>query len=191
MGREAGAERKGRASGIGRLARFGRRHTVLRAVIIFTLLMGLFYAFIHTPLTGGQVFRPYLQGIAIAIAAIVNLFGYGASAVDMSVISSAFSMEIIRGCDAIEPTAIFVSAVMASPVSAWSKIAGILCGTLILALVNLLRLVSLFFIGAHLPSVLDIMHEDVWQVAFIVLAITLWATWARWATRGKRERFNV
>lgn len=94
-------------------------------------------------------------------------------------------MQIVRGCDAIEPTAAFAAAVLASPVSLWTKLPGILVGTLILLFVNLVRLVSLFLIGVHWPRALDVMHEDLWQAAFIVLAIVLWAIWVQWATRSK------
>lgn len=165
---------------------FAAKWPVLRAVIIFGVLMGLFYAFVHTPKIEGGVFEPYLGLIASTTGAIVNLFGYETTVVSTSVSSPVFSMEIVRGCDAIEPSAAFASAVLASPVSLWSKMPGVLVGTLILLLVNVVRLVSLFFIGVHFPKALDVMHEDIWQAAFIVLAIVLWAIWVQWATRGKR-----
>ena len=190
-GREPGAERKGRASALGRLARFGRKRPVLRAVITFALLIGLYYGFVHTPRTQSDIFQPYLRRIALATGGVVSLLGYKASVADTSVTSPAFSMQIVWGCDAIEPTAAFVCAVLASPVSLWSKIPGILIGALILALVNLLRIVSLFFIGVHFRRALDIMHEDVWQGAFIVFAIVLWAIWVQWATRGKRQHAHA
>ena len=62
---------------------------------------------------------------------------------------------------------------------------------LILLLINLVRLVSLFFIGVYWPKALDVMHEDVWQAAFIVLAIVLWAIWVQWATRPGTGRADV
>lgn len=176
------------ASRLGRLTSIGHRRPVLRAVIVFGLLMGLFYGFVHTPRTEGDIFRPYLGLIATVTGAIVDLFGYETTVVETSITSSVFSMQIVRGCDAIEPSAALVSAILASPVSLWPKIPGMLIGTLILLLINLVRLVSLFFIGVHFPKALDIMHEDVWQAAFIVLAIVLWAMWVQWATRGKREQ---
>ena len=176
------------ATRLGRLTSIGRKRPVLRAVIVFGLLMGLFYALVHTPRTESDIFQPYLGLIATVTGAIMNLFGYETTVADTSITSSVFSMQIVRGCDAIEPSAALVSAILASPVALWPKIPGILIGTLILLLINLVRLVSLFFIGVHFPKALDIMHEDVWQAAFIVLAIVLWAMWVQWATRGRRER---
>lgn len=184
-GRESGARKKARASAAGRFVRIGRSRPVLRAVIVFAVLIGLFYGLVHTPRTEGDIFQPYLGLIATVTGSIVNLFGYETNVVDTSIASPAFSMQIVRGCDAIEPAAAFAAAVLASPVALWTKLPGILAGMLILLLVNLVRLVSLFFIGVHWPSALDVMHEDVWQAAFIVLAIVLWAIWVQWATKDK------
>lgn len=175
-------------SRLGGLARIGRKRPVLRAVIIFCVLLGLFYGFVHTPRTESDIFQPYLGLIATTVGGIVGAFGYDVSIVDTSIRSSAYSMEIIRGCDGIEPTAAFLAAVVASPVSLWTKVPGILLGTLVLLTVNLLRLVSLFFIGVYFPSAVDVMHEDIWQAAFIALAIVLWGFWVQWATRDKWRR---
>ncbi|UCE61919.1 MAG: hypothetical protein JSU63_09325, partial [Phycisphaerales bacterium] len=72
-------------------------------------------------------------------------------------------MRIVRGCDAIEPVAAFTAAVLASPVSVSFKAWGILVGALALQVINLIRLVTLFFVGVYFPRALDIVHIDVWQ----------------------------
>jgi exosortase/archaeosortase family protein len=55
-------------------------------------------------------------------------------------------------------------------------------------LINLLRIVSLFFVGVYYPNAFNMIHEGVWQAAFVVLAIVFWAVWVQWATRKDRER---
>ena len=158
----------------------------MRAVVFFVVLMGLFYGLIHGPFfLGPEDFRPYLELIASVSGGLIGFLGQPTTVVDTSVNSPDFSMRIVRGCDAIEPTAAFVAAVLASPVSLWAKIPGILIGTLALVVINVVRLVSLFFVGIYVPSVLDFMHFDFWQAAFIVLAICFWAIWVQWATRPR------
>lgn len=161
------------------------RFRVVRAVVVFAVLMGFFYGFIHSPFVGSEAFQPYLELIASVSGGLIGFLGQPTSVVDTSVNSPDFSMRIVRGCDAIEPTAAFVAAVLASPVSLWAKIPGILIGTLALVVINVVRLVSLFFVGIYVPSVLDFMHFDFWQAAFIVLAICFWAIWVQWATRPR------
>jgi exosortase/archaeosortase family protein len=160
-------------------------------VVIFGVLMGLFYGFIHNPYVGSESFEPYLALIARSTGGILGVLGQDISVVNTSVSSPDFSVDIVRGCDAIEPVAAFIAAVLASPVSLWAKIPGILVGATAMVLINLIRIVSLFFVGIHLPKVLDIMHLDVWQAAFIVLAICFWAIWVQWATRAKGRQPNA
>ncbi len=155
-------------------------------MVVFGVLMGLFYGFIHSPYVGPEAFQPYLALIARVTAGVLSMLGQGTTAVETSVTSPQFSMGIVRGCDAIEPTAAFVAAVLASPVALGAKIPGILVGTLALVVMNFVRLVSLFFIGVYYPKALDFMHFDVWQAAFIVLAICFWAIWVQWATKEWR-----
>ncbi|MCH9003314.1 MAG: archaeosortase/exosortase family protein [Planctomycetes bacterium] len=179
------ARSKATGSRGGKTLRVRARFRVVRAVVVFVVLMGLFYGFIHSPFVGPEAFQPYLELIASVSGGLIGFLGQPTSVVDTSVNSPDFSMRIVRGCDAIEPTAAFVAAVLASPVSLWAKIPGILIGTMALVVINVVRLVSLFFIGIYVPSVLDFMHFDFWQAAFIVLAICFWAIWVQWATRPR------
>ncbi len=189
--RRAGAQTKESGLGAGKPPRIRARFRVVRAVVGFGVFMGLFYGFIHSPFVGPEAFEPYLELIASVSAGLLGILGQPTSVADTSVNSPDFSMRIVRGCDGIEPTAAFVAAVLASPVSFWAKIPGILIGTMALVVINVVRLVSLFFIGVYVPTVLDFMHFDFWQGAFIVLAICFWAIWVQWATRPRMEASAV
>lgn len=153
-------------------------------MIIFAVLIGLFYGFVHTPLMGSKAFEPYLAFIARLTGGILRVLGQDTTVTDTAIRSPEFSMGIVRGCDAIEPMAALVAAVVASPAAMWTKIPGILVGTLAFLVVNLVRLVSLFYVGIYFPNAFEVVHLDIWQVAFIALIICFWAIWFRWATRA-------
>jgi exosortase/archaeosortase family protein len=158
---------------------------VLRAVTVFVGLMALFHAIEYTRLGKGDLRRAYVVRIAQASAAILNVFGEDATVTDNSIRSSRFSVQVVRGCDALLPTAAYVSAVIASPVAIGPKILGILVGTASLLAINLIRIVSLFFIGIYFPNAFHMIHFEVWQALFVVLAIVAWAIWVQWATRER------
>ncbi len=158
---------------------------VLRAVTIFCVLMGAFYAFEFTKVAKGDVRRAYLKLIARVSGGTLAVLGYDTTVDGVSVSSPRFSMKIVRGCDATDPAAAFVAAVLASPTSIWAKIPGIAIGTLALLTINLLRVVSLFFVGIYFPSAFKTIHHGIWQASFIVLAIACWAIWVQWATRER------
>ena len=149
----------------------------------FILLLGLFYALTFIPYMNRKAL-PALQALnARASAIILNIFGEGASAHDTSIVSPRDSVSIAHGCDAIEPIGLFLAAVLAFPTSLRSKIPGLILGTAMLMIMNLVRIVSLFYTRVYWPSAFDTMHIDVWQPAFIVFSLLFWITWALWATR--------
>ena len=49
-------------------------------------------------------------------------------------------------------------------------------GILLLSAVNLVRVISLFWIGSAFPQYLDVAHVLIWQM--IVVVIVLWLVWA-------------
>ena len=53
--------------------------------------------------------------------------------------------------------------------------------------INLVRIVSLFYIRIHFPAAFEIMHVEVWQALFIFLALLCWIVWAVWAKRASES----
>lgn len=167
------------------------KRPVLKAVAIFVVLMGLFHALAYTPIATSGLRQSYIAWIAEVSGWLLNVVGYGTTVVGTSITSPRFSVGVVRGCDALLPTAAFVAAVVASPVPWAAKLPGIVLGTVALLTINLVRIVSLFAIGVHFPSVFHLIHFEVWQAVFIVLAIVQWAIWVQWATRPRAVLANV
>ena len=164
---------------------FRAKWPVIKFVLIFAVLMGIFEAAWATHTVKNNLFPSYLRLNARAGAGLIRIFGHNAQAAGITISSPRFSIEIARGCDAIEPSAIFLSGVVAFPAPLLAKVYGMLVGTVTLLTLNLVRIASLFFIGIHYPKLFHMVHVDVWQAIFIFLAILLWVIWALWATRPK------
>lgn len=176
----------------GRVARWVRaKRPVLMFVVVFAVLMAVFYACTFVPYMSKEVLPSYMRFNARASVAILNIFGEGATAQGTSVSSPRFHVDIRHGCDAIAPSALFVAAVLAFPASIWSKLPGAVIGTILLAVINLVRIVTLFYAGVHFPRWFEAMHVDVWQPVFILLALTFWVLWAWWATRSRLTHPHV
>ena len=184
-----GLDRAGRAGGRGptglrKWVEANRRD--LRFLLVFGLCMGLYYVSTLTSPVKEGFFPAYLRLNAGASAAVLRAFGQEAAARDQSIISpSGPSIELERGCDAVEPSALFVSAVLASPVPLVARLSAALAGTFLLMMLNLLRIISLFLVRMYWPEAFDTMHLDVWQALFIFLAILLWAMWASHMARKR------
>lgn len=162
-----------------------RGRPIFRFVIVFGACVALFYLLSATAVFREGVFPWYLRANARASSAILNLFGQGTRADGNGLSSSRFAIQVERGCDAVEPTVLFLAAVIASPVARSAKPAGLILGTMALALVNLVRIMALFLTGIYWPSAFELMHVDVWQAIFIFLSLLFWITWALWALKRK------
>lgn len=114
---------------------------------------------------------------------MLRVFGEDVTVYGQTVSSSRFGLQVVGGCDGIEAIALFTSAVLASPVSWRRRLPFILAGTAVLFVVNLLRIVSLYFAGVHFPQAMDRMHWELWPGLFIVGILGCWVVWARWAWR--------
>ncbi|MGA2281772.1 MAG: exosortase H [Verrucomicrobiota bacterium] len=185
-----------RASLSGQLVRwcvawFRAKNPVLRFVVVFGLLLGLFYAVVPPSSFHNTLSAPYLRFSARMASPVCNWFGQRTSAVGATISSARFSLRIGPNCDASDPSALFVAAVLAFPVPFRRKIPGILLGAMILAVVNLVRIVSLFLVGVYFPKAFDWMHVEVWSAIFILLAIVLWTLWIQWAMKFRPVTSHV
>jgi len=164
------------------------KRPVVLFVLLFALLMGVFYAVTWIPAVGERMLPGYMRLNAAAAAAVMNAFGAEARTNDTQISAvnpRPFSVDIRQGCDAVEPTVLFVSAVLAFPAGLKFKVPGVLIGSLTLALINLIRIISLFYTGVYFPRAFEIMHVDVWQPIFILLSLAFWVFWAWWATKPR------
>ena len=169
---------------IGKLRHVRSERPVVSFFALFVLCMVAFYVCEATPLFQEVFFPAYFRLNASVTAAIVDSFGGDVLADGPLVVSPQFRMEVRRGCDAVEPSALFISAVLASPVSWAARALGAAVGTALLMLINVVRLVSLYYIGVYFPGAFQVVHVDVWQAAFILITVLLWAVWVRWAKQG-------
>lgn len=156
-----------------------RRHRVL---VKGGLIFGggvLAFMLIHARLVETEALGGFMTFTARATGAILNVFGASVQ-VDGTLISSPdYSMSIVTECTGLVPMAIVVFAVLAYPSTAKQKAIGAALGVVAIFVLNLVRTVSLFFIGVHFSaSFFDTAHFLIWQPVMIVLAIVLWLFWA-------------
>lgn len=157
---------------------------MLRFVLTFVILMGAFELAGAMSFVRDTVFPSYLRFNARLSGALLGLVENNVT-VHGNSIRGRYPLTIERGCDAIEPSALFLSGVLAFPATIWAKVPGMLLGTLCLMMINVIRIISLFYVGVYYPKLFHVAHVDVWQSLFVFLAILFWILWALWATRDK------
>jgi|SRR3989338_8541783 len=160
----------------------GRRMTLF--CVVFLLLI-LFFSSVTSTRLVGVVLHEHLTRLITTIAASV-LALFGDVAVSGRYLSfNGFGASIEGACDGVQPTYIYISAVLATP-SRWRDRAwGLLIGIPIIFLINLIRVGTVIVCGAYWPKWVDWVHLYGWQALLIVLTMAAWVFWAeRFARRG-------
>jgi len=135
-----------------------------------------------------SLFTRFLPPLFAGWAGVVlSALGTGVQVSGSLVSSSRFSFEVAAACSGIYPAIVFISAVVAYPCRFGEKLVGILLGVPALAVVNVVRLVTLFYVGTYLPSLFELGHLIFWQALMIIVAVFLWLVWAQRFTHAVRH----
>lgn len=163
------------------------KRPVLLFVLICAVLTGGLYLAI-TAFVGTDLHQAYLRLNAGTCRLVLHALGTEATTAGPEIRSARFSMQVVRGCDALDPAALLVAAMVAFPSSWLAKLVGVLAGVATVLVVNVVRMVSLFYIGLHFPRVFDVVHVEVWPTAIMLLALFVFLVWVRYATRPQVRR---
>lgn len=157
---------------------------ILVFVLLFGAILGVFYAFWLTDAFRDGILDPWTRLNAVVGSGILNIFGQGTQAIGPDISSPDFAISVKQGCDAIEPTVLFIAGVVAFPGPWRKKLKGIPVGIAFLLGMNLIRIITLFLTGRYWNAAFEFMHIEVWQVIFIILALVAWGYWIRWALKS-------
>ena len=97
--------------------------------------------------------------------------------------SPQFNMSIVSECTAITPIILLTAATLAVRAPLGSKLKVIILGASLLHLVNLVRIISLYYVGVMRPDMVEFVHLVLWQAALVVLAVGIWVFWAQGVRR--------
>ena len=94
-------------------------------------------------------------------------------------ITGRFSLSFAMNCDAMDVFILFSSAVLAFP-STWRRRAlGLGLGLAVLVGVNIVRIMSLYWVGVYFPSAFDFVHVDLWPIGIVAATCAGFLWWAR------------
>ena len=163
-----------------------RRHGGGRFCLIFFSCLVVFLLG-YLKLRTSAVFLPVLAANAAVTSPILNLLGASATAHGAMVSSPDFAFKVIPECTSIVFSGIFACAVLAWPCQLRDKLIGIAFGAVTLFLLNLVRLITLFYIGTHFPRFLNAAHFFGWQALMVLLTLGLWLFWMEKLTTRRRR----
>jgi len=120
-------------------------------------------------------------GLARVTGTLLNVLGHSTSVSGNTVATESFGISVVTACTGIFVLGLYLVAVIAYPCRWISKLLGVLLGIGGVFMLNLIRLISLFYVGMHMPQHFDAVHQLVWQSLMIAFVVLLWLFWVgRW-----------
>jgi len=154
-----------------------------RFLILFLSILGVSFTVIALRPVNDAAIVPYTAFIAQVSGAILRLFGEQATVSGCVVSSPRFAVTIFNGCNGLITSLIFISGVLAFPARWPAKVIGVVGGLFAIQLINMVRIVSLFYIGIFFPTLFNDAHTSIWQSVVILAGVGLWIAWARFLAR--------
>ncbi|MBK7815971.1 MAG: exosortase H [Rhodocyclaceae bacterium] len=127
---------------------------------------------------------PWTAFLAKLCVMLVTLFDANAAAMGKVLWNptTGFGVSIEPGCNGIEACIVLFAAVVAFPTDWRHKVWGLLLGFLAVQGLNVVRVISLFYLGQWNDTAFRVAHEYLWQGLIMLDVLIVWLLWVRRAS---------
>ena len=163
---------------------------MIRFFVLFTvLLVGLFTLEILQP-AEEYVILPFTSFIADVSVWILQIFDDNVESYKNIIRNSVngFGVRIERVCNGVEALIILFAAIFSFPAPFKNKIIGFVIGFFAIQVLNLVRIISLFYLGQLNQVAFMWFHLYLWQALIILDALVVWLIWLRTLPQAKLKR---
>ncbi|HEX4521946.1 MAG TPA: exosortase H [Casimicrobiaceae bacterium] len=162
---------------------------MVRFFLWFLVLQAALFGLELTPWAQQWFVVPWTNTLAAISAGIVKLFDPNVVAHGkvLQSASNGFAVSIEAGCNGVEATIVLVAAVLAFPASWRRKLAGLAIGIVAVQGLNIVRVISLFYLGQWNFSVFEWAHLYVWQALIMLDVLVVWLLWVRTLPRPEAD----
>jgi exosortase H (IPTLxxWG-CTERM-specific) len=154
---------------------------MLRFLTAFLVLQALLFGAELTPWAQAHVVAPWTNAVASASATLVTIFDPSVVAAGNILRSTGngFAVAIEAGCNGVEASIVLVAAVLAFPAPWRNKLVGVAAGIVAVQGLNIVRVISLFYIGQWSLRAFEWAHLYVWQALIMLDVLIVWLIWVR------------
>lgn len=163
---------------------------MLRFILLFLLYLAILFPLELVPPVVDHVILPFTAAIAKVCVWIVGAFDAHAVAYGkiLQSTTNGFALSIEPGCNGVEAVIILVSAMLAFPAPWKNRLTGIALGFVAIQALNLVRIISLFYLGQWNQTWFEWFHLYLWQALIVLDALVAFLIWLRYLPRAPAAR---
>jgi exosortase H (IPTLxxWG-CTERM-specific) len=157
----------------------GRRR-MQRFLVLFPISLLVGFGVLKTPFVQATL-AGFTRGIVIVTAGAIRLFG-GLAAARGDILqnpANGFAVQVMDGCNGVNAIILLWAAVLTFPAPWLHKVKGLLAGALALQLINLVRIVTLFYLGQWNTGWFDFAHLYLWEGLIMLDTLAIFWFWVR------------
>lgn len=150
-----------------------------RFLLLFLLILFTAYGVVYLPPVRAHVIAPFTESLAWLSGWLIQAGG-GEVLIDGNILAlPTFAVQVLDMCNGVEATLILWAALLAFPAPLFYKLQGLLIGTLTIHALNIVRIISLLYLGAHYPAWFHWVHWYVWDALIMLDILIVFLAWIR------------
>ena len=149
--------------------------------ILFVVILVSLFAVELTPAMQNAVVIPWTEGLVRISAGLITTVD-SQVAVFGKILQSTrngFAISIEAGCNGIEAAIMLIAAMLAFPAPWKHRVIGIVAGLIAVQTLNVVRVISLFYLGQWSVQAFIWAHLYVWQALIMLDVLIVWLIWIR------------
>jgi exosortase H (IPTLxxWG-CTERM-specific) len=152
-----------------------------RFFILFVVILVALFAAELTPPVQSAIVLPWTDALARISAGLIKIFDPHVNAFGkiLQSTTNGFAISIEAGCNGIEAAIILIAAMLAFPAPWKHRLVGVLAGLTTVQALNIVRVVSLFYLGQWNFKAFEWAHFYLWQALIMLDALIVWLLWIR------------
>jgi len=154
---------------------------MVRFFVLFVAILLLLFTAELTPPAQAAVVLPWTEFLARTSASVLSLIDPNVSVFGRILRSTTngFAISIEAGCNGIEAAIVLVAAMLAFPAPWKFRVLGIAAGILAVQALNVVRVLSLFYLGQWNTKAFEWAHLYLWQALIMLDVLIVWMIWIR------------
>ncbi len=135
---------------------------------------------------------PFTENLALISTWIIQIFDENVrvKGIILQQINTGFSVSIESGCNGVEAVIVLISAMLVFPSSWKYKLQGIAVGFFAIQLLNIIRIISLFYLGQWDYDIFEWAHLYLWEVLIMLDVLIIFLGWLRYLPRTSNPDKN-
>lgn len=154
---------------------------MLRFFILFIVILVTLFAAELTQPVQSAVILPWTEALVRISVGLITTFDSHVAAFGKILQSTAngFAVSVEAGCNGIEAAIVLIAAMLAFPAPWKHRLIGIVVGLSAVQMLNIVRVISLFYLGQWNMKAFEWAHLYLWQALIMLDVLIVWLVWIR------------